>query len=84
MDLRFTPEQLAFRDEVRDFFRTSLPAEIKRNQMKGHRMSKEDIVTDLATVPYGVLEPHVVQFDAEGDLKATLRSIMTSKDFVSF
>ncbi|MEJ7732295.1 MAG: DUF1549 domain-containing protein [Polyangiaceae bacterium] len=47
-------------------------------------LSKEDIVTDLATVPYGVLEPHVVQFDAEGDLKATLRSIMVSRDFVSF
>jgi hypothetical protein len=47
-------------------------------------LSKEDIVSDLATVPYGVIEPHVVQLDAEGDLKAALRSIMVSKDFVSF
>ncbi len=45
MDLRFTPEQIDFRNEVREFFRTSLPEDIKRNQMKGHRMSKDDIVT---------------------------------------
>lgn len=47
-------------------------------------MSKEDIITDLATVPYSVLEPHVLDFDAERDLKKTLRTIMISDDFVSF
>jgi hypothetical protein len=47
-------------------------------------MSKEDIVTDLATVPYGILEPYVLDFDVDRDLKKTLRSIMTSEDFISF
>jgi len=45
MDIRYTPEEIAFRDEVRAFFKENLPEEIKRNQMKGHRVSKEDIVT---------------------------------------
>ena len=29
MDLRFTPEELAFRDEVRAFIRDNLPGEIR-------------------------------------------------------
>jgi hypothetical protein len=29
MDLRFTPEELAFRDEVRAFFRANLPESIR-------------------------------------------------------
>ncbi len=47
-------------------------------------MSKEDIVADLATVPYSVLEPYVLDFDVDRNFKQTLRSIMTSEDFVSF
>jgi hypothetical protein len=48
-------------------------------------MSKEDIVEGLATVPTSVLEPHlVVLLDSGLDLKATLRSIMTGEDFVSY
>ena len=48
-------------------------------------MSKEDIVTDLATVPFGVVEPHVTKYDTNGqDLKAVLRDIFMSEDFVSF
>ena len=44
MDLRFTPDELAFRDEVRAFFRESLPANIRRKMELGQRQSKEDIV----------------------------------------
>lgn len=48
-------------------------------------MSKEDIVADLATLPYGVIEPHVIDFDTNGqDLKTVLRDIFMSEDFVSF
>ncbi|MBK6516298.1 MAG: DUF1549 domain-containing protein [Polyangiaceae bacterium] len=48
-------------------------------------MSKEDIVADLATVPFGVVEPHITKFDTNGqDLKAVLRDILLSEDFVSF
>lgn len=46
--------------------------------------SKEDIVTDLATVPFKVAEPHIDAFDEAGDLKQTLRGIFLSEDFVSF
>ena len=45
MDLRFTPEEAAFRDEVRGFFRTALPEPIRRKLVDGHHPSKEDIVT---------------------------------------
>jgi pimeloyl-CoA dehydrogenase large subunit len=45
MDLRFTAEELAFRDEVRAFFRTALPAEIREKLVLGHHPSKDDIVT---------------------------------------
>ena len=45
MDLRFTPEELGFRDEVRDFFRTALPESIRRKMVEGRHTSKEDLVT---------------------------------------
>ncbi|MGH7046527.1 MAG: pimeloyl-CoA dehydrogenase large subunit [Stellaceae bacterium] len=44
MDLRFTPEELAFRDEVRDFFRDNLPASIRAKLVAGKRLAKDDIV----------------------------------------
>jgi len=44
MDLRFTPEELAFRDEVRDFFRTKIPAEIRRKVSEGKHLSKQEII----------------------------------------
>jgi pimeloyl-CoA dehydrogenase large subunit len=44
MDLRFTPEELAFRDEVRSFMRTALPADIRSKLVDGRRLKKEDIV----------------------------------------
>ena len=45
MDLRYTPEETGFRDEVRAFFRTALPASIRRKMDLGQRLSKQDIVT---------------------------------------
>ncbi|MFO0555850.1 MAG: DUF1549 domain-containing protein [Polyangiaceae bacterium] len=54
-------------------------------RMWNFAMSKEDIVTDLATVPYSVVEPHIIKFDSNGqNLKAVLRDIVLSDDFVSF
>jgi len=44
MDLRFTPEELAFRDEVRTFMRTALPADIRSKLVEGRRLKKDDIV----------------------------------------
>ena len=47
-------------------------------------MSKEDIVSGMATVPESVIDAHVKELASHGDLEATLASILRSKDFVSF
>ena len=44
MDLRFTPEEIAFRQEVRDFIRDNLPADIFAKMKLGHSPGKEDTV----------------------------------------
>ncbi len=44
MDLRFTPEEIAFRDEVRAFFRSALPESIRRKLVEGRKLTKDDIV----------------------------------------
>ena len=43
MDLRFTDEELAFREEVRQFFRTALPPDIRKKCVLGQRFSKEEL-----------------------------------------
>jgi pimeloyl-CoA dehydrogenase large subunit len=45
MDLRFTPEENAFRDEVRLFMKEKLPATIRTKLIEGHRLGKDDLVT---------------------------------------
>jgi pimeloyl-CoA dehydrogenase large subunit len=44
MDLRFTPDEIAFRDEVRGFFRGALPAAIRAKMVDGRSLAKDDIV----------------------------------------
>lgn len=45
MDLSFTPEERAFREEMREFFRTQIPAEIRDAVQKGEHVSREYQVT---------------------------------------
>src|ERR1700680_4590077 len=45
MDLRFTPEEIAFRDEVRTFMRAALPEPIRRKMVEARRLAKDDLVT---------------------------------------
>jgi len=45
MDLRFTEDELAFRDEVRSFFRQALPESIRDNIVAGRHTSKDELVT---------------------------------------
>ena len=45
MDLRLTPEELAFRAEVRAFMREALPAAIRAKMIDGRRLAKDDLVT---------------------------------------
>jgi pimeloyl-CoA dehydrogenase large subunit len=44
VDLRFTPEETAFRDEVRAFIVAELPAPIRHKMVEGRRLAKDDIV----------------------------------------
>ncbi len=44
MDLNFTREEIAFREEVREVFRSQLPADIRRKCILGQRLQREDIV----------------------------------------
>lgn len=44
MDLRFTPEENAFRQQVRDFIRHNLPGDIRDRMRLGHGAKKEDTV----------------------------------------
>lgn len=44
MDLRFGPEDMAFRDEVRAFIRDALPTEIRERMRLGYGPRKEDTV----------------------------------------
>ena len=43
MDLRFTPEELAFRDEVRAFFRANLPEGIRAKMVEGKRSEERRV-----------------------------------------
>src|ERR1700758_5447477 len=44
MDLRFTPEERAFREEVRAFIKENLPADTRDRMKLGHPPRKEDTV----------------------------------------
>ncbi len=44
MDLRFTPDEQAFRDEIRAFLRDNLPADIHQRMVESDRFRKSDMV----------------------------------------
>jgi len=44
MDLNFSKEELAFRDEVRQFFKDSVPASVRRKTEEGRSPSKQELV----------------------------------------
>ena len=50
MDIHYTPEELAFREEVRAFLRDKLPAELATKVKLGKRLSKEDNVFWMRTL----------------------------------
>ncbi|NUS42170.1 MAG: acyl-CoA dehydrogenase [Mycobacteriaceae bacterium] len=45
MQLALTEDELAFRDELRAFFRSEIPADIRNRHRHGQELSREDIVT---------------------------------------
>jgi pimeloyl-CoA dehydrogenase large subunit len=44
MDLRFTPEEVQFREEVRAFIRDNLPADVKNKMIQGRHVSKDEMI----------------------------------------
>jgi pimeloyl-CoA dehydrogenase large subunit len=59
MDLSFSPEERAFREEMRRFFRTEIPAEIRDRAGRGEHVSKQDLVTvQRAMNRAGIAVPH--------------------------
>ena len=44
MDLSYSREEIAFREEVRDFFRTAVPADTRSRLIEGRELGKDDIV----------------------------------------
>ncbi|WP_156679290.1 acyl-CoA dehydrogenase family protein [Sphingomonas profundi] len=44
MDLNFTPDELAFREEVRAFLRDNLPDDLRRKMIERRHLGKNDIV----------------------------------------
>src|ERR1700735_1471730 len=45
MDLAFTPEELAFRDEARKFFRSEIPQSIRDKVAEGEGLTRDDMIT---------------------------------------
>jgi pimeloyl-CoA dehydrogenase large subunit len=45
MDLSFTPEEIAFRDEARHFFRTAIPQSIRDKVAEGEGLTRDDLIT---------------------------------------
>jgi alkylation response protein AidB-like acyl-CoA dehydrogenase len=50
MDFRLSPEDSAFREDVRNFFRTALPATLRRKIENGLRPSREEYVSWTRTL----------------------------------
>jgi pimeloyl-CoA dehydrogenase large subunit len=59
MDLRFSPEENAFRQELRSFFRSAVPESIRTKVMEDRHLSKEEYVTaHQALHAKGLAVPH--------------------------
>ena len=59
MNLSFTPEEIAFRDRMREFFTTEIPASIRAHVERGEHVPREDQVTSQRILnAAGLAVPH--------------------------
>jgi len=59
MDLSFTPEERAFRAEMREFFTTQIPQRIRDEVQRGEHVSRDDQVTAQRILnEHGLAVPH--------------------------
>ena len=72
MDLSFSKEELAFREEVRAFFTDNVPPETRRKLVEGRHLSKDEMVAwwrILNKEGWGVSQPVRVGNDASNQLQ---------------
>jgi pimeloyl-CoA dehydrogenase large subunit len=50
MDLNFTSEELAFREEARSFFRTAIPESIRAKVAEGEGLTRDDMILSQRTL----------------------------------
>jgi pimeloyl-CoA dehydrogenase large subunit len=50
MDLNFTQDELAFRDEARQFFRTAIPESIRAKVAEGEGLTRDDMILSQRTL----------------------------------
>ena len=55
MDLRFTPDERAFRQELRDFFLAEVPAETRRKVAEDRRLTRAEIVQARSMALYATM-----------------------------
>ena len=80
MDLRFTEEETAFRDEVRRVFREEIPAEIRRKVSEGRPLAKQDYITSQRILnARGWAVPHWPREWGGRDWSAIQRYIFTEE-----
>ena len=59
MDLSFTPEETAFRDQMREFFTTEIPAHIREQVKRGEHVSKDSQIESQRIMnAHGLAVPH--------------------------
>ena len=59
MDLSFTPEETAFRERMRHFFTTEIPARIREEVQRGEHVSRDDQVAAQRILnAHGLAVPH--------------------------
>ncbi|NLV77768.1 MAG: acyl-CoA dehydrogenase [Rhodococcus sp.] len=59
MNLKLTDEERAFRDELRDFYTTEFPAELRAKVASGQHLTKDDIVRSQQTLnAHGLAVPN--------------------------
>jgi pimeloyl-CoA dehydrogenase large subunit len=59
MDLGFTPEEIAFRDELRQFFTTAIPEASRRKVREGHPLTRDDLIESQRILnARGLAVPH--------------------------
>jgi alkylation response protein AidB-like acyl-CoA dehydrogenase len=59
MDLRFSTEENAFRQELRDFFRSAIPSAIRTKVMENRHLDKDELVTSHKILhAKGLTVPH--------------------------